>query len=519
MELENRVRLLATVVISLALSQCVSVSSAFAQGRASTRAEALVRSAIEKMGGDEKLRSLNSIQIEGIGHTYAIEQSERPEGPWIVTYDQVTEARDYKNQRLRRTTQNRSFQGAQWTTGATLIVADNVAARLVSARMFAGAPTDRAEAEERLALSPERVLLTALEATDLHLERDSSLQGSTQHVVAFTWQNAPVRVYLSISTAMPTAIEFTRAYPDSFFWGVWGEVKTRTCVSLWTLEPGGIRYPRQWDVERNGTTYQSFTVTSMTLNPQLDAESFSIPAEVKKAFESAGPRLINDVPLGLPNRPLVEIVPGVVQIPGSWNVTLVRQPDGIVVIEAPISSGYSDKVIAEARKRFPSLPIKAVISTSDAWPHIGGVREYVARSVPVFVLDLNQPILERLVLSSRHSNPDALDRGPRKKPIFKIVSGKTIVGSGPNRLELYPIRTETGERMIMVYFPEHALLYGSDLLQPSGPASFFMPEYLSELAEAVRREKLIVNKVIAMHLRIRPWADIEAAVTKAIGAH
>ena len=31
----------------------------------------------------------------------------------------------------------------------------------------------------------------------------------------------------------------------------------------------------------------------------------------------------------------------IVHIPGAWNVTLVRQTDGIVVVEAPISSGYS----------------------------------------------------------------------------------------------------------------------------------------------------------------------------------
>ena len=38
------------------------------------------------------------------------------------------------------------------------------------------------------------------------------------------------------------------------------------------------------------------------------------------------------------------------------------------------------------------------------------------------------------------------------------VSTKTIVGSGANRMEIYPLRTVTGERQMMVYFPEHALL-------------------------------------------------------------
>lgn len=198
-------------------------------------------------------------------------------------------------------------------------------------------------------------------------------------------------------------------------------------------------------------------------------------------------------------------------------MTLVRQSDGVVVIEAPISSGYSDKGLADAKKRFPGLPLKAVVSTSDAWPHIGGVREYVARDIPVYALDLNRPILERLVSSPRHFHPDALER-QRKKPRFRIVFNKTIIGSGPNRIELYPIRSESGERMMMVYFPEHKLLYGSDLVQGRPDGSFFMPEYLSELIDAVGREKLTISWIFAMHMGVRPWSEIEAAVAKAKAA-
>lgn len=52
------------------------------------------------------------------------------------------------------------------------------------------------------------------------------------------------------------------------------------------------------------------------------------------------------------------------------------------------------------------------------------------------------------------------------------------------------MRTESGERMMMIYVPEHKLLYGSDLVQQRRDGSFFMPEYLSELIDAVRREDL-----------------------------
>jgi hypothetical protein len=508
-------------IVALLLSSLISGSifcSTLPYAIDRQQADAWIRIAIEKMGGEQKLRSLKSIQIEKIGHTYSIEQSERPEGPWLANYEQIVELRDYANGRLRRTTQTRSIQAPQWTPAIVLKVADGAAALQFGERSGPASATDVAEADETLELSAERVLLTALEAPDLHVQADVALQGSTQHVVAFSWHSGLVRIYLNTQTAMPTAVEVERSYPGSFFWGPWGNVTSRMYLSLWTLEAGGIRYPRQLDIERNGIPYQSFTIPSLTLNPELPPDSFLISGEVKKAYEATALRSIDDLPLGQPNKPATEFVPGVVQIPGPWNVTLVRQSDGVVVIEAPISSGYSNKVLAEAKKRFPELPIKAVVSTSDAWPHIGGIREYVVRDIPVYALDLNRPILERLISSPHRSHPDALEV-QRKKPKFRIVNKKTIIGTGPNRIELYPIRTESGERMIMAFFPEQNMLYASDLVQQRRDGSFFMPEYLSEVQEATTRETLTVKSVFGMHLGLKPWQEIETAITKALTAY
>jgi hypothetical protein len=134
------------------------------------------------------------------------------------------------------------------------------------------------------------------------------------------------------------------------------------------------------------------------------------------------------------NRPLAQgadFYPGIVQFPGAMNTALVLQADGIVVLEAPISAGYSQRVLAEAEKRFPGAPSKAVISTSDSWPHFSGLRECVARGIPVYILDLNRPILERFLASPRTFFPDNFAEALRK-PDFRIVSAKTVIGEGPN---------------------------------------------------------------------------------------
>ncbi len=477
------------------------------------RVNDLLQAAIKAMGGEAKLRALASLKIEGIGHSFALEQSERPEGPWIVSYEQVKELRDLTNRKLRRTSESRNSQVPDWS-GSTLIVAGEAAAIERGGRMFPSGIAQFRDAQMQMALAPERILLTALEAADLTIGKDTTMQSVPHHVVKFTWQKIPVALYLNANTNLPTAVETLNVLPYEALWSVWGDFTTRTYFTFWTLEPGGLPYPRQLDTERNNQPFKSFTVINLKLNEPTAAESFNISEDIRKAFAARPVVRFGGIPLGRPDRPVQEIVPGIVKIPGSWDIAFVRQTDGIVIIEAPISSGYSAKVLTEATRRFPDLPVKAVISTSDAFPHIGGVREYVAQNIPIYALDLNRPILDRVIASTHLTFPDALQQKPRKAN-FKIVSKKTVVGTGANRLEIYPIRSESGERMVMVYFPEHKLLYGSDLVQIMPDKSFFMPQYISELTEAAERENLTVEKVFAMHAAALPWTTLTSAVEKA----
>jgi hypothetical protein len=166
-------------------------------------------------------------------------------------------------------------------------------------------------------------------------------------------------------------------------------------------------------------------------------------------------------------------------------------------------------LIDEVQKQFPGIPIKGVISTSDAWPHIGGMREYVARGIPVYLLDLNRPIAQRLITAPYRSNQDALTRQPRKV-LVKVVAGKTVVGTGNERLEIYPVRGEVAERMMVVYSPGTQTLYASDIVQKY-QGTFFNLEALSEVTGLVQREKLDVKTVFAMHTGAIPYAEIVEA--------
>jgi len=497
----------------LKLLVCLAAAIAAApQAPRTDSARAVVMRAVDALGGEAALRNISTLQIDAVGHDYFIDQSERPEGPWVTRYVQTSEKRDVAGGRSRLETQQRFLQVPEWAGAGVATIVDADAAAMV--RGDRSGPAGRQafdEGRERIELAPERLLLAALAAPDLATAPDVTVHGVRQRVVTFGWRGRRVRLLIDSGDFVPTALEI--AEQDSF--GIWGTVKRTTYYSLWTLLPGGVRYPLQFDREWNGVTRSSTTIMKIAVNQALDDKDFTIPAEAKAAFEKL-PTATRFSMLKLdPEKQRVEIEPGkIVQYGGNWNVAFVQQPDGIVVIEAPVGSHYSVQVLDEAAKRYPGVKVKAVVTTSDAWPHMGGVREYVARGIPVYALDLNQPILERLLKADYAAHPDALAKAP-KTARFTWVSGKTAIGTGDTRMELYPIRGENGERMMMAYFPASKVLYTSDEIQPQRGGGFFMPELLLEVKDAIKRERLAVDRIFGFHIGPTPWSEIEAAIASA----
>src|SRR5262249_275480 len=114
--------------------------------------------------------------------------------------------------------------------------------------------------------------------------------------------------------------------------------------------------------------------------------------------------------------------------------------------------------------------------------------------------------------------PDALATSPRA-PMFHPVSARTTIGSGETRIELIPVRGETGERMMLAWLPGAKALYSTDLIQHAGPrpaAMFFRPMRPAEVEAAARGGKLEgIDRVFGMHLTPTPWATVLAAIAEA----
>jgi hypothetical protein len=464
--------------------------------------------ALAAMGGRERIEAVQGLSLEGAQHTLLVEQSYRQE-PFITAYARTEEKIDFTTQRVlihTHLTWPESDPG-QSESDSTLIAGMGGG---VYRSAKSDSPASRADIEAAryaLSLSPLRLLLTALGAADLHYESAQRVRSTLHPVLGFNWHGRAVRVMINPFNHLPDAVDTVTVFYDH--WYQWGDVHQRIYLDNWRTVHG-LRYPTNEVEERNGVLWESRQILKVDLNPLMNDADFKMDAQIaQKGMQSKGWETPFQTQHG------ITLAPGITLFAGSWNATVVKQDDGIVLLESPLSGTYMAGVIDKAHEQSAGQAITAVLSTSDSWPHVGGLRQVVALGLPVYILDLNRPLLERLVASPRHLSPDLLAQSPRP-PAWRIVSQKVEVGTGPNRMELYPLRGAATERQYMVYFPEHKLLYASDTLSLNADGSLYAPELMREVMDAVKRENLAVTTVFAMHQEPVPWVQIASLVERAL---
>ena len=479
-----------------------------APGCAALAPKACVDLAIDAMGGAKALRALANVRLDIVQGTLLTEQSYR-QAPFLTAYYRSSEIIDFSNRRMFQSDKGLWPEADPDLASAevdSVVVSTPDGAVVKTGGADAPGPLSRADATlAALDLGPERILLTAAAAGDLHFEPAEGLRSTPHTVVAFHWRGLLIKVLLNRYNHLPDAVETTRTFKD--FWSAWGDVQQRIYLDNWKLV-GAVVYPTNRIEERNGVLWRTSQVLQADFNIPVDEKDFAMnPEAMATSAKSLGYNLAFD------DQHAVELAPGMDLYQGAWNVTLVKQDKGVLVLEAPISPTFTAGVLEKARRAYPGQPILAVLSTSDSWPHVAGVREAVAQRLPVYILDLNRPLLERMVNAPHRLEPDREQAHPALGQ-WREVSGRTEVGEGTNRAIVYPLRGASTERQYMVYFPEHRLLYASDtLVMDSDLKKIYSPELTLEVVRAVAREHLEVDTVYAMHQAPVSWS----VVTKVLG--
>lgn len=463
--------------------------AAFSLALIPPKAHALVDSAIVAMQRTASLRNLGALRLTGIQHEFVLGNAERAEGPWRVSYSVFNELRDASTGATRRTEHSVGPSGLSAGERVT-VLSDSVVAYQFGGRETGGAHSAYEDIIDRVDGSPDRALRLASATTALTYDGAVKHFGLTFDVVSFPWRNGRMKLELNRETHLPDAVVIERRYPDNFRWDAFGLVTMRADYVDWTVIPSGIYWPMQTKISLNGEPLRDVTLSSATLDAVPPAaDSFAISDSARAQFARNSSLNFSRFQFGARGQPS-ELAPGIVRVPDQWAMTLVKQPDGVVIFEAHISPQYFREVVAEAKRRWPGAPIKAVVMTSDPWAHLGAFREVVAENIPIYVSARSVPFLTSLTKGGR-------------PPRFVPVGVKTTIGAGDDRIELYPVGGPYAERMLMAYFPATKLLYGADLVfmnrGPDGkPSGGFLITPAEDLRAAVAREKLDVDRLFCV---------------------
>lgn len=81
-----------------------------------------LQAAIDAMGGVTALQHIQRVHLTAHGYRNMLEQSERPDGPWIPAFSQIDQWANFADDTLRTTTTDR-----HWRPPTRTFVADGVA--------------------------------------------------------------------------------------------------------------------------------------------------------------------------------------------------------------------------------------------------------------------------------------------------------------------------------------------------------------------------------------------------------
>jgi glyoxylase-like metal-dependent hydrolase (beta-lactamase superfamily II) len=242
-----------------------------------------------------------------------------------------------------------------------------------------------------------------------------------------------------------------------------------------------------------------------------DAGDLAAPEAVRSAAQPAPPAI---------NVNVEDIAPGVWYLTGgSHHSVLIEFADHLMLIETPQNEARTQAVIAKAKEHRPNKPLRFAVNTHHHFDHSGGVRAAVAEGLTVVTHEGNAQFYRDVAARPHTITPDALARN-RRAPQVEGVPGRRVFQDATRTVELHALQGNAHSgTMLVAYLPAERLLVQADLYAPPAanaaapPPAVFAPN----LIENVRRLNLQVERVVGIHGRVVPFAEVEAAARAAAG--
>jgi len=248
--------------------------------------------------------------------------------------------------------------------------------------------------------------------------------------------------------------------------------------------------------------------------PQSAAQSLATEVAVAEAFPRPLPSPLPDHSIG-PDPSQQETPVDTVRVdPNTFllsaraythAVTLVR--DTVYLMDATTAEWRSRADSTWIARLFPRHRAVVLVVTDLAWPHISGLRFWVARGATIATHRISRPFLAQVIDRKWTTNPDALEGARAVAARTKWIVVDTAATLAGGAIQLRPIDGVASEGALMVMLPATGFVWASDYIQSVAVPS----NYAREVMAAVERAGFTPSLTAAQHLPLTPWTRVIAA--------
>jgi hypothetical protein len=304
------------------------------------------------------------------------------------------------------------------------------------------------------------------------------------------------RLYFDRESGFPVKLD--RTVPHE----TWGQFHEEVLWSTW-IEAGEGFLPSAAFRIRDGDVDMERTVGEVELLPAADAALPALPAEVRGPAPTS---VLGDPAAMRPDT--VRIGDGAFLLAHPmYNEAILAAGDTVWVLDATLNEARARQDSAWVARLFPDARHVAVVVTDLAWPHVGGVRFWVARGATIVSHAQSEAFLRRLVERRWTLEPDRLERKRARSDVpfrFVGIDGGADVAGG--RLAIRHIAGLSSEGALMALDRGTGFLWAGDWIQMTDRPSM----YAAEVVRAVEREGFEPVRAGAEHIAITAWDTLAA---------
>lgn len=421
----------------------------------------------------------NRIRESAVSDVVSLDyQSDRPYPPYLSSVSEGRVRVGWQSGVLR-------FEQAG---GRIAFISDSSRQAVVSVREAQLVPTRTPNLVDNRAMDAWALLADWRRATDVRAGGECQYRDYWRTVVARGSGHEEERLYLDPKTGFPVKLE--RREPHQLF----GDVNVEYLWSIWTPVAG----------TRTLTPQFTFRVVDGEVNQERIAARSSFAADTGDVRIPADVAPMVNLPQLVPDTVRIGTTTFLLRTPSYSNVVSL-QGDTVWILDAQTSEDRARRDSLWIGRLFPGKHQIALVVTDLAYPHIGGVRYWVANGATVYSHAHSESFLRRVSDRKWILQPDMLTRQVGRTLKFRAISQAADVARGAIRI--VPIDGIGSEGALMVYLPQERFVYASDYIQGGGPASF-SAVYAREVVAAAERTAIQPERFAAMHTPLTAWGEL-----------